>query len=107
MCLREAQEGLDSERSKNETELGQAESTVEGLRSEVAGVKKDLQDALELCNEHEALIEERNHELASCDAEIRSGRWEGSEKGREKEGGGYRGACSRKGGTEGGREIWR
>ena len=52
-------------------ELVQAEGEVGKLRSETAGMKQDLQDALELCDQHEALLEERNHELTSCDAEIR------------------------------------
>ena len=30
------------------------------LRAEVAGVKQDLQDVMELCGQQEALIEERN-----------------------------------------------
>ena len=72
--LRQSQEAAASERSKCgglELELSQAERTVGELRGEVASVKQDLQDALELCNEHETLMEERNRELAAGDAEIR------------------------------------
>lgn len=64
-------EGEQHQSADLEEELDLAEKTVDELRSEMAGVKQDLQDALELCNEHEALMEERNRELASCDAEIR------------------------------------
>ena len=62
---REGSSGLESE-------LAQAERTVGELRAEVAGVKQDLQDAMDLCSQHEALMEERNRDLETCDTEIRS-----------------------------------
>ena len=42
------------------------------MRAETSGVKQDLQDALDLCDQHEELMEERNKELEACDVEIRS-----------------------------------
>ena len=61
----------EGEGSGLESELAEAERTVEELRRETVSVKQDLQDALDLCNQHEALMEERNKELEACDAEIR------------------------------------
>ena len=52
-------------------ERREAEELMVELRSEAAGLKQDLQDALELCGQHEALLDERNKELAACDTEIR------------------------------------
>ena len=69
--LEEAREGEREKSSGLETELGQAERTVTELRAEVTAVKQDLQDAMELCSQHEALMEERNRELETCDSEIR------------------------------------
>ena len=64
-------EGEREKSSNLEAELAQAERTVGELRSEVTGVKQDLHDAMDLCSQHEALMEERNRELDICDTEIR------------------------------------
>lgn len=69
--LKESENREKHKTSSLETELSQAESAVSQLRSENTGIKQDLQDALELCNQHESLLEERNRELESSDAEIR------------------------------------
>lgn len=69
--LKESENREKQKTSALETELTQAESTVSQLRNENTGIKQDLQDALELCNQHESLLEERNRELESSDAEIR------------------------------------
>lgn len=69
--LKESENREQHKTSALEAELTQAESTVSQLRSETTGIKQDLQDALELCGQHESLLEERNKELESCDMEIR------------------------------------
>ena len=69
-----ARELQESERTQTEQlleERREAEEVMVQLRSEAAGLKQDLQDALELCNQHEVLLDERNKELSACDAEIR------------------------------------
>ena len=69
--LDRAGEGERRRASGLEAELVHAEQTVGELRAEVAGVKQDLQDVMELCGQQEALIEERNRELETSDSEIR------------------------------------
>lgn len=69
--LRDSENREQHKSSGLESELSEAESAVSELRSENTGIKQDLQDALELCGQHESLLEERNRELESCDAEIR------------------------------------
>ena len=71
VSLSPADEGGREKSSVLEAELVEAERTVGELRSEAVTVKQDLQNALDLCNEHEALMEERNEELATCDSKIR------------------------------------
>lgn len=69
--LKESENREQHKTSALEAELTQAESAVSQLRNENTGIKQDLQDALELCNQHESLLEERNRELESSDVEIR------------------------------------
>lgn len=71
MNLERAGEGGREKSLSLEMELIQAEKTVTDLRTELASVKQDLQDTMELCSEHENLMEERNRELENSDSEIR------------------------------------
>ena len=55
-----------------ERDFAHAESATSELQLELASVKQDLQEAMDLCSQHEALIEERNSELSTMQSEIRS-----------------------------------
>lgn len=41
------------------------------IEDELRRTQTDLQDAMDLCSQHEILIEERNHELNTLEAQVR------------------------------------
>lgn len=44
---------------------------VADISDELQRTHADLKDAMELCNQHEALLEERNNELSTLDSQVR------------------------------------
>ena len=54
-----------------EKELALLEQTAGDLQVELSSSQRELEQALELCGEHEALIEERNGELGSMEEKLR------------------------------------
>lgn len=72
--LRRTREGSqgESERCVSlEREVAGLERTVEELRGELTSSKQGMEDAMDLCSQHEVLIEERNRELGSTEDKLR------------------------------------
>ena len=54
-----------------ESELGQSDKAAGGLQADLTATGQELQQALDLCSQHEELLEERNQELCSLEAKNR------------------------------------
>ena len=54
-----------------ETDLSHAEEVAMELQSQLTSTQQELQEARELCGQHESLVEERNTELSSLETQIR------------------------------------
>lgn len=54
-----------------ERELTQTDKAASDLQNELTTTQQELQEALDLCTQHEALIEDRNSELGSLEAKVR------------------------------------
>ena len=54
-----------------EKELTQTDKVANDLQVELTSTQQELQEALDLCSQHEALIEERNTELSGLEAKVR------------------------------------
>ena len=57
--------------SSLESELTQTDKAANNLQVELSTAQQELQEALDLCSQHEALIEERNNELGSLETKVR------------------------------------
>ena len=57
--------------SSLEKELTQTDKVANDLQVELTSTQQELQEALDLCSQHEALIEERNTELSGLEAKVR------------------------------------
>ena len=57
--------------SSLEKELTQTDKVANDLQMELNSTQQELQEALDLCSQHEALIEERNTELSGLEAKLR------------------------------------
>ena len=65
---------LASEReraSSLEKELTQTDKAANDIQVELITTQQELQEALDLCSQHETLIEERNNELGSLENKLR------------------------------------
>ena len=69
--LRSALEKEKERSSSLEKELTQTDTTANNLQAELSTTQQELQEALDLCSQHEALIEERNSELGSLETKVR------------------------------------
>ena len=72
--LEQIRSSLESERSRTsslEKELTQTDKVANDLQVELTSTQQELQEALDLCSQHEALIEERNSELNGLEAKAR------------------------------------
>jgi predicted nucleic acid-binding Zn-ribbon protein len=54
-----------------EKELTRTDEVANHLQVELTSAQQELQEASDLCSQHEALIEERNTELNGLEAKIR------------------------------------
>ena len=64
--------GSEKERvSSLERELTQTDKVANDLQGELTSTQQELQEAMDLCSQHETLIEERNSELNSLEAKVR------------------------------------
>ena len=54
-----------------EKELSQTDKAANDLQTELTTTQQELQEALDLCSQHETLIEERNSELTSLETKLR------------------------------------
>ena len=64
--------GSEKQHSRSlETDLSRAEEVAMELQSQLTSTQQELQEALELCGQHESLVEERNTELSSLETQIR------------------------------------
>lgn len=73
--LKERDRVIAEERMKAkslESELGQSDKAAGGLQADLTATGQELQQALDLCSQHEELLEERNQELCSLEAKNRS-----------------------------------
>lgn len=72
--LEELRSTLKSEKeraSSLEKELTQTDKAANDLQVELTSTQQELQEAFDLCSQHETLIEERNNELASLETKLR------------------------------------
>ena len=72
--LQQSKEALEVERQRGqslEADLLQAEQMAGRLQLELTETRQELQEALDLCGQHETLMEERNAELSTMQGEIR------------------------------------
>lgn len=68
---RKGVQGESDKCSTIERELVEMEETAKDLQSELGTSQQSLEEAMELCSQHEALIEERNRELNSFEEKLR------------------------------------
>ena len=54
-----------------EKELTQTDKAASDLQTELTSTQQELQEAFDLCSQHETLIEERNSELTSLETKLR------------------------------------
>ena len=72
--LEQLRSSLRSEKERTlslEKELTQTDKVANDLQVELTSTQQELQEALDLCSQHEALIEERNTELNGLEAKAR------------------------------------
>lgn len=63
---------IEKERTLSlERELTRADEVANDLQVELTSTQQELQEALDLCSQHEALIEERNSELNGLEVKVR------------------------------------
>ena len=72
--LEQLRSSLRSEKERTsslEKELTQTDEVANDLQVELTSTQQELQEALDLCSQHEVLIEERNTELNGLEAKAR------------------------------------
>ena len=70
--LRSLLESKKEHASSLERELSQTDKAANDIQVRLTSTEQELQEALDLCSQHEALIEDRNSELGSLEAKVRS-----------------------------------
>ena len=69
--LTRIKEGHQTRSSSLERELGEMETATQGLQRELSTTQQEVQEAMDLCSQQEALLEERNAELTALEEKLR------------------------------------